>query len=363
MRIIEEIQLDFDDVLIQPKRSSINSRQDVDIYREFKWTTKHDEVRSFTCIPISAANMGTVGTPHMAIELAKNEYMSCLEKHLTVKEIFSVYDYLTAYAINKKEKDETSFRSRVFVSIGTRESFDILDEVNATYPLIGINIDVPNGYFPALIERVKECRERYPNSFIIAGTVVTGDIVQDLLRSGASAVRCGIGQGSMCITRLKTGVGRPTLSMIMDCADAAHQIDGYIMCDGGVKTPGDVCKAFCAGADFVMSGSLFAGCDESSGEIVDRDGKLYKMYYGMSSKLAQDKHFGGMSEYRTSEGREKLIPYTGPLIDVINDINGGLRSCCTYIGSRKIKHMPRQASFYKVYHQVNTMFANSENIL
>lgn len=361
MHIIEETQLDFDDVLIQPKRSSINSRQDVDIYREFTWKTKDGKSRSFKCIPISAANMGTIGTPDMAIDLARNGYMSCLEKHLTVKEILSVYDYLTAHAINMNE-DKLAYRSRVFVSIGTRESFDILDEVNATYPLVGINIDVPNGYFPALIERVKECRNRYPDSFIIAGTVVTGDIVQDLLRSGASAVRCGIGQGSMCITRLKTGVGRPTLSMIMDCADAAHQIEGYIMCDGGVKNPGDVCKAFCAGADFVMTGSLFAGCDEAKGEVVERNGKKYKMYYGMSSKLAQDAYFGGMSEYRTSEGREKLIPYVGRLIDVINDINGGIRSCCAYIGSKKIKHMPRQASFYKVNHQLNTMFANSENI-
>ena len=362
MRIIEETQLDFDDVLIQPKRSSINSRQEVDIYREFKWTAKDGKTHSFTCIPISAANMGTVGTPQMAIELAKNGYMSCLEKHLTAKEIISVYDYLTAHAIIEARYIETVFRSRVFVSIGTRESFDILDEVNAAYPLIGINIDVPNGYFPKLIERVRECRDRYPNSFIVAGSVVTGDIVQDLLRNGANCTKTGVGQGSVCSTRLKTGVGRPTLSMIMDCADAAHQIDGYIMCDGGVKTPGDVCKALCAGADFVMTGSLFAGCNEAAGEIVERSGKQYKMYYGMSSKLAQDTHFGGMSAYRTSEGREKLIPYVGSLIDVINDINGGIRSCCTYIGSKKIKHMSRQASFYKVNHQVNTLFANNLDI-
>lgn len=197
MHIIEETQLDFDDVLIQPKRSSINSRKDVDIFREFKWTGKSGVVRSFTCIPISAANMGTTGTPTMAIELAKNGYMCCLEKHLTVKEIFSVYDYLTAHAINTSVP-ETSFRSRVFVSIGTRESFDILDEIHATYPLIGINIDVPNGYFPKLIERVVECRNRYPEAFIIAGTVVTGDIVQDLLRAGANCIRAGIGQG--CFT-------------------------------------------------------------------------------------------------------------------------------------------------------------------
>lgn len=198
MHIIEETQLDFDDVLIQPKRSSINSRQEVDIYREFKWTAKDGKTHSFTCIPISAANMGTVGTPQMAIELAKNGYMSCLEKHLTAKEIFSVYDYLTAHAIIRQEATETMFRSRVFVSIGTRESFDILDEVNATYPLIGINIDVPNGYFPKLIERVRECRDRYPNSFIVAGSVVTGDIVQDLLRNGANCIKTGIGQG--CFT-------------------------------------------------------------------------------------------------------------------------------------------------------------------
>lgn len=361
MRIIEETQLDFDDVLIQPKRSSINSRSEVDIYREFTWTTLHGENKSFNCIPISAANMGTVGTIKMAENLAKAGFMSCLEKHISAEEIIALYSNLTELAI-KEQKSKDFYRSRVFISIGTRESFNILDKVNDLFPLIGINIDVPNGYFPKLIERVKDCRKRYFDSFIVAGTVVTGDIVQDLLRAGANCVRVGIGAGSVCTTRLKTGVGRPAISMLLDCADAAHQIEGYVMLDGGVKNPGDICKAFCAGADFVMTGSLFAGCNEATGEIVERGGKQYKMYYGMSSKLAQDTHFGGMSEYRTSEGREKLIPYVGPLIDVINDINGGIRSCCTYIGSKKIKHMSRQASFYKVNHQVNTLFANNLDI-
>lgn len=362
MQIIGETQLDFDDVLIQPKRSSINSRSEVDIFREFTWKTSAGEARTLRCIPISAANMGTVGTPEMATALAINGYLCCLEKHTTTKEIYAVYDYLTAYAINNVEVDETVYRSRVFVSIGTKESFDILDEINAAYPLIGINIDVPNGYFPALIERVKECRKRYPNSFIIAGTVVTGDIAQDLLRAGANCIRVGIGAGSVCTSRIKAGVGRPQLSTIIDCADAAHQIGGFIMCDGGVKSPGDICKAFCAGSDFIMSGSMFAGCTESKGDIIDRDGKQFKIYYGMSSKLAQDTHFGGMSSYRTSEGREKLIPHTGPLIDIINDINGGIRSCCAYIGARKLKHMPKHATFYKVNHQLNTVFASYANV-
>lgn len=168
---------------------------------------------------------------------------------------------------------------------------------------------------------------------------------------------------SMCITRLKTGVGRPTLSMIIDCADAAHQLNKYVMCDGGCSVPGDVCKAFCAGADFVMSGSLFAGCDEAEGNKIIIDGKEYKQYYGMSSALAQRKHFGGFdSSYKASEGREKLIPATGPLINTIEDLNGSIRSCCTYIGSRKIKHMPRQTTFYKVHNQLNTKFAGCKDI-
>ena len=163
---------------------------------------------------------------------------------------------------------------------------------------------------------------------------------------------------SACLTRLKTGVGRPQLSTIMECADAAHQVHGYIMSDGGCNCVGDICKAFCGGADFVMTGSMFAGTDEADGEIVEIEGKKYKQYYGMSSNLAQQKHFDGIKSYRTSEGREVYIPYTGSIDNVVGDICGGLASCCTYIGSSCIKHMSKHTTFYRVNNQLNTKFAN-----
>lgn len=362
MRIIDEVQLDFNDVLIQPKRSTLNSRSEVEIEREFSWVDGNGTKRSFECIPITAANMGTVGTIRCAEELVKHGYLSCLEKHIPADDIIAFFEKLTRQAILELKHDHEFYTSHIFLSVGATESLDTIQKVYDKFPYsdFKINIDVPNGYTPHFMERVRECRAKFPGTFIVAGTVVTGDAVQDLLMAGANCVRVGIGAGSVCITRLKTGVGRPQLSTIIDCADAAHQNNGFIMCDGGCNTAGDVCKALCAGADFIMTGSLFAGTDEADGEIVEQNGKKYKQYYGMSSNYAQDHLFGGVKKYRTSEGRQVMVPYVGSIDDVVTDINGGIRSCCTYIGSRKIKHMSRQATFYKVNNQLNTKFAAME---
>ena len=167
---------------------------------------------------------------------------------------------------------------------------------------------------------------------------------------------------SACTTRLKTGVGRPQLSAILECADAAHGVGGLICADGGCTCPGDIAKAFGAGADFVMLGGMLAGTDEAAGEMVNKNGKSFKEFYGMSSRRAQDKHFGGMKCYRTSEGREKLIPYTGPVKDVIEDILGGIRSTMTYIGARKLKDIPKCTTFYTVNRQLNTVFEKMDNL-
>ena len=350
MRIIDEIQLDFDDVLIAPQRSTLNSRSEVEPWRDFK---SLNGKYSFSCIPICASNMGTVGTIKMAKVLSANGYMCALEKHIPIADIIELYRSVS------EERQH-----RIFVSIGVREPVERLLELrDAGFTNIGINIDVPNGYIPKLKDRVVEVRDMFPYSFIVAGTVVSGDIAQDLILAGADCIRCGIGCGSVCTTRIKSGVGRPQLSTIMDCANACHQMNAYCMCDGGVKTPGDICKAFCAGTDFVMTGSMFAGCDEAEGDVIEKDGKKFKQYYGMSSKLAQEKHFGGFqANVRASEGREKLIPCTGPLEDIIKDINGGIRSMMTYIGARKLKNVNRQATFYRVNRQVNDKFAGCENI-
>lgn len=304
------------------------------------------------CIPIVAANMGTVGTVAMARQLSVEGYMCALEKHIPEVDILELLRTLTE-----------AQRHRVFVSIGVKESIDGIKFIAKNgFEDININVDVPNGYIPKLKSRVEEIRALLPKSFIVAGTVVTADAAQDLILAGANCVRCGIGCGSVCATRVKSGVGRPQLSTIIEVANACHQMNAYCMCDGGVKTPGDMCKAFCAGADFVMTGSLLAGCDEAEGETKEINGKKFKSYYGMSSRLAQEKHFNGMAHYRASEGREKWIPCTGPLKNTIEDINGGIRSMMTYIGARKLKHVSRQATFYKVNRQVNDKFLNCENI-
>ena len=361
MQIINGKQLDFCDVLIQPKRSVISSRNDVDIYREIKWKTVTGKDLSFKCIPICAANMSTTGTLEMAKLLAKSGYLCALEKHYPAQSIIQAFKDMEALAACEGI-DKHLYTSRVAVSIGVKEPLDVLLEVAKAVNVSIINIDIANGYIPLLANRVKCIRQYFPDAFIIAGNVVTGDITQDLILAGANCVKVGIGSGAACKTRLQTGVGRPQLSAIIECADAAHQLHAYAMSDGGCVVPGDICKAFCAGADFVMLGGMLAGAEEAGGETIEKNGKKFKQYYGMSSKLAQDKYFGGMSKYRSSEGREKLIPCTGKLEDLVNDINGSLRSCCTYIGSHCLKHLPKHASFYEVNHQLNTAFARCEDI-
>ena len=360
MRIINDIQLDFDDVLIQPKRSTLNSRNEVNIVREFKWKNKDGKELSFRAIPICSAGMGTTGSLNMARELSINGYMCALEKHYSSKEIMDLFDELEVRATNDG-KSVTEYTQRIFPSIGVNDSLDVIKEVSDNHAVTGIVIDIANGYMLKLIDKVKEVRAKFPNLFIVVGNVVTEDVTTDLILAGASCIKCGLGSGSACITRQKTGVGRPQLSTIIDCADAAHQLHAYVMSDGGCVHPCDINKALCAGADFVMLGGMLSGCEESAGELVEVDGKKFKQYYGMSSKYAQEKHFGKFNDYRASEGRTKLIPYTGKLSDTINDINGSIRSCCTYIGSHNIKHMPKHATFYRVNHQLNTSFANCKD--
>lgn len=222
-----------------------------------------------------AANMGTCGIPAVARALVKNGMLCAMEKHLSYEELDSMFADMSLEEGN-----------RIALSTGVSEDLTLLHKIDEKFGLNIINIDIANGHCPLLVERVKWVRKEFPFAWIIAGTVVTADITQDLIAAGANIVRCGIGGGSVCITRLKTGVGRPILSTVIECADAAHQMHAFVMSDGGCKVNGDICKAFCAGADFIMSGSMFAGTDESAGEIVEHNGKKFKPYYGMSSRLA-----------------------------------------------------------------------------
>ena len=366
MRIIEEEQLDFDDVLIMPRRSSLNSRSEVNIIKNFDYDKQSDGCcERISGIPVCCANMATIATLNMAKIFAKNGFFCALEKHYDAKQINELYIDLVEDAVHSGLPAH-EYTQRIFPSIGVKESLANISTLKfytfGDEHIHGINIDVPNGYVPQLIDRVKAVRDIFPSAFIIAGNVVTPDICQDLINAGANGVKVGIGSGGMCITRLKTGVGRPQFSTIVECADACHQMGAFCISDGGCSKPGDICKAICAGADMVMCGSIFAGAAETNSERKTIDGKTYCSFYGMSSKLAQEKHFGGMAKYRASEGREKWIPYTGPLQNTIDDICGSLRSCGTYIGARKIKNFSRQTAFYKVRHQLNTAYANYENI-
>lgn len=344
MRIIEETQLDFSDVLIRPARSDFKSRSEANIFRTFERKNK----TSFSCIPICCANMDSIAMPEMAKIFVKKGLLCAMEKHISYDDLDNMFS-----SLNEEEKN------RIALSIGVNDSLDTIKKLNEKYKINIINIDVANGYITILQDKVREVRKEFPNAWIIAGNVVTGDIVTDLLNCGADIIKCGIGPGAQCRTRLQTGVGRPMISMLADCSDAAHQIHGYVMSDGGCTCPGDVCKALGC-ADFVMIGSMFAGAEEATNDTVEINGEKYKKFAGMSSEYSQNKLFGGFkSQYRSSEGRQTLIKVKGPLNNIIDDILGGLRSCFTYIGCHNMKHFQKHCVFYKVNHQLTTTYENA----
>ena len=175
-------------------------------------------------------------------------------------------------------------------------------------------------------------------------------------RAGADIVKVGIGPGSVCTTRVKTGVGYPQLSAIIECADAAHGLGGQIISDGGCVTPGDVAKAFGAGADFVMLGGMLSGHTESGGELIEKNGEKYKEFYGMSSSSAMKKHKGGVAEYRASEGKSVKVPFKGDVEGTVQDILGGLRSTCTYVGASRLKELTKRTTFIRVEEQENRVY-------
>ena len=364
MRMIEEEQLDFDDLMMSPKRSTLNSRSEVDLHRVFKWTSSDGKLQELNCIPIIIANMGTIGTPRMAKIAAQRGFMCALEKHTLVSEVLRLYDELEELARQCK-KPMFEYTQRVMPTFGLKEDIALLEVLQHDHDVRCVCIDVPNGYVPSFIQRVKEVRELCPQALIFAGNVVTGDISQDIVLAGGSgtAAKIGIGPGCACRTREKTGVGRPQASAVIECADACHQVDGFCCSDGGCKTPGDIAKALGCGADFVMCGGIFAGAKEAeAAKFIAEDGKQFNAFYGMSSDLAQEKHFGGRRKYSTTEGREKYVPVIGSLDSIFDDIEGGLKSAMCYIGAKKLKNIPKNCTFYKVRHQLNMKFDGCKDI-
>lgn len=347
MRIERDIKLDYSDVLFRPKRSTMSSRGEVDLTRTY---TFRNSQQSYTGVPIAAANMDGVGTFALAETLGKLGLFTTLTKSYSPSEI---HHWLNADAVLKNTLVNT-----VAVSTGiTDTDRERIDEILKLNRSIGyVCIDVANGYSEKFIEFVSRFRERYPNITIIAGNVVTPDVTEELILRGADIVKVGIGPGSVCTTRIKTGVGYPQLSAVIECADAAHGLGGHIIADGGCACPGDVAKAFGAGADFVMIGGMLAGTDQGGGAV--KDGKV--RFYGMSSNAAQEAH-GGRKDYRASEGRVVEIPYLGPVEPVVQDILGGLRSTCTYVGAKSLKELSKRTTFIQVNNgkQFNTVYESS----
>lgn len=365
MRIENEVKLDFSDVLFVPKRSTLSSRKEVSLERTY--TFKHSGA-TWRGIPIMAANMDGVGTFEMSASLSSHGMITCLVKS------YQLYDFIDNITL--------FFSNNTAVSTGTSDrDFQKLEAINNMYPdmVQFICIDVANGYSEHFGDFVARVRKLYPTKTIIAGNVVTADMTQELILRGADIVKVGIGPGSVCTTRIQTGVGYPQLSAIIECADAAHGLGGHIIADGGCTCPGDIAKAFGAGADFVMLGGMLAGHKEGGGNIIEevyetnqviidpdtneRLGKLeekkqFVQFYGMSSDTAMEKHHGGVAEYRSSEGRTVKVPYKGPVGKTIQDILGGVRSTCTYVGAKSLKDLSKCTTFVRVNKQFNSVFVD-----
>ena len=372
MRLEEDVKLDYKDVLIRPKRSTLGSRKEVQLHRGYAWRNwtpdfpDNIEDEHWRGIPIMAANMDGVGTFAMADDLARLGMFTCLVKTYTVDELVDFYD-----------TDEYLRTNHVAMSIGINGSDwnkfkDVYDRADGN--LKYVCIDVANGYSNRFRDFVSEMRKTYPHIVIIAGNVVTGEMTEELILAGADIVKVGIGPGSVCTTRIQTGVGYPQLSAVIECADAAHGLGGHIIADGGCTCPGDVAKAFAAGADFVMLGGMLAGHDEGGGEVITKmyatneyitaekpklERKQFVQFYGMSSKSANEKHFGGLKDYRSSEGRTVLVPYRGAVENTVQDILGGVRSACTYAGAVKLKHLSKCTTFVRCTQTHNGVYEKS----
>jgi GMP reductase len=343
MKILDDVKLDFSDVLLLPKRSQYSSRSEVSLERTFKF--KYSPY-TWTGVPIMVSNMDTTGTIEMALELQKHKVLTCLHKYYTSSDLL------------KAELNKEYYAVSTGINMNDLDNLDeIMEKVDPKF----ICVDVANGYMSKFIEICKLVRNKYPQKIIIAGNVCTSEGVLELVMNGkVDIVKVGIGSGSCCTTRKQTGIGMPQLSAVIECADTAHGMDAHIISDGGLQVVGDFSKAYGAGADFVMSGSMFAGHNESGGELIEDNGKKYKVFYGMSSTTAMNTYSGGVAKYRSSEGKTVKIEHRGPVEKTILDIQGGIRSCMTYLGAKKIKDLPKCASFVRVNRQLNQIYNGKE---
>ena len=341
MRIIEDVKLDFKDVLITPKRSALSSRSQVNLERTFTFRSGN----SWKGVPIIAANMDGVGTFTMDLELNKHKMMVAVTKHYSQEDLIDHFIQKfnsSIYSMGISDADLYKFNKVV-------ES-NIVKNWN-----IRVCIDVANGYTQSFVDFIKEFRDDHPNVLLMAGNVVTPEMTEELILAGVDIVKVGIGPGSVCTTRKMTGIGYPQLSAIIECADAAHGLQGHIIADGGCSVPGDIVKAFAAGADFVMLGGMLAGHKEGGASAIGGN-----QFYGMSSETAMDLHNGGVANYRASEGKTVEIPYRGEVSRTLQDILGGLRSACTYVGASELKELSKRTTFVRVTQQLNNSLSAYE---
>ena len=356
MRIENEQKLDYSNVLIRPKRSTAGSRKEVELKRKFIFKYANAAERhsykseyDYVGIPIIASNMDGVGTFDMGDTLAKLGLMTCLVKTYSVSQLVNYYD--------DRLEDFEYRKNNVIYSMGISDSD--YEKFKKVYDQTGnkikyVCIDVANGYSERFLNFCKKFRDSYPDLILMAGNVVTGEMTEELLLNGTDVVKVGIGPGSVCTTRIQTGVGYPQLSAVIECADAAHGLAGHIIADGGCTSSGDVAKAFAGGADFVMLGGMFAGHDEGGGHIDAVDGKV--QFYGMSSEKANEKHFGGLNNYRAAEGKVVEVAYKGNVGNTVQEILGGIRSACTYAGAIKLKQLSKCTTFIRCYDTHNRVY-------
>ena len=345
MIIDDDIKLDYSDVLIRPKRSTLTSRFDVEMKRTY---TFYHSKKQWTGVPIMAANMDTVGTFEMHKSLNKYDMITCIARHYN-------YDKENWW----KLPYENSANTLCVMGGISEKDLQVQSEIYQNSKCAFLGLDVANGYTISFVDAVKKTRDMNPDATIIAGNVVTADMTQELILAGADIVKVGVGPGSVCTTRIKTGIGFPQLSAVIECADAAHGLGGHIIADGGCNSSGDIVKAFAGGADFVMIGGMLSGHDECDGELIfedDNEAPVGMKFYGMASESAMDRHQIGNREYRGVEGKTVTVPYRGAVENTLIDILSGVRSACTYMGAKRLKSLSKCATFIRVNNTHNRVY-------
>ena len=341
MIIEDDIKLDYSDVLIRPKRSALTSRFDVEMERTY---TFYHSQKEWTGVPVMASNMDTTGTFGMHEALSKQKMVTCIARH---------------YNKNYNDWADRQYEHSCVMSGISKQELIELVHIGKMFPVSFVGLDVANGYTKNFVDTVSYVRDSLPNVTIIAGNVVTGDMASELIMAGADIVKVGVGPGSVCTTRIKTGIGYPQLSAVIECADAAHGMGGHIIADGGCNSSGDIVKAFAAGADFVMIGGMLAGHDECDGELIfedDVEEPVGMQFYGMASNTAMERHGHPNREYRGEEGKTVVVPYRGPVRNTVQDILGGIRSACTYVGAKRLKDLSKCATFVRVNNTHNRIY-------